>query len=76
MGDLLGFILFDLIEPQEGILSRELALERVEEDLLLSWSGLAILQAGVHALIALTWLVHLDRCGRWVTSSARSILGS
>ena len=57
MHHLLCLILLNLVESQEGVFGLELTLQRVEEDLLLVILGLAILQALMHALIALPRLL-------------------
>ena len=58
MRDLLRLILFDLMEPEECILGRELTLQRIEKDLLLGKLRFPFLQTLVHALIATLPLLH------------------
>ena len=58
MRDLLSLVLFDLMEPEECILGRELTFQRIEKDLLLGKLRFPFLQTLVHALIATLCRLH------------------
>ena len=49
---LLHLLLFDLVEPEEGVLRGELPFQRIEEYLLLCWLRFAMLQRAVYTLEA------------------------
>ena len=51
MGHLLFFVILYLVELEEGILSRKLPFQRVEENLFLRQFWLAVLQRGVDSLV-------------------------